>query len=153
MFIYSGSFSALVGGEDMFSVNCPSRLECKLHCGGRLALVQSPPWFGKRVSWALGKANHGNPNWCAYRLQSWSYLLLFLLHSLLKLLISSFMSIKMQLFQLKSYLLYEVFSRVIARNWSSPSLNFHCFAFVSYREYIFCPVLCIFACLQETLTS
>lgn len=116
MLIYSGSISALVDGEAMFSVNWPSRLECKLHCGGRLALVQSPLWFGKRVNWVLGKASHGNPNWCAYRLQNWAYSLLFLLYSLLKLLISSFMSIKMLLFQLKSNLLYEVFPRVLARN-------------------------------------
>ena len=47
-FIYSGNIFALVGGEDVLSVNWSARLECMLDYGEAWALVQGPHWFGKR---------------------------------------------------------------------------------------------------------
>lgn len=47
MLIYSGSISALVDGEAMFSVNWPSRLECKLHCGGKAGIGPKSPMVWK----------------------------------------------------------------------------------------------------------
>lgn len=66
MLIYSGDISALVGGEDVLSVNWSARLECKLdfgkpgYTGPRSHLVWKVVEEEKSVSWVLAKARHGS---------------------------------------------------------------------------------------------